>query len=1009
VLTCQRTDNNDTLASGASFPVITVTVAIAADVAARTAVPNTATVDARTEDTNPTNNSASVTPEVTTSADLAVVKAVTTPASGPVTAGEAIEWSVTLTNNGPSVSRAPIVLTDTLPAGVSGVALTGTVPTGCAIAAGVLTCSFADDLAVGASIVVRFGGTVDSSVAAGTNVIVNTATVTPTTTDPVPGNNSSTVRTSVVVEEDLTIVKDIVDPASPAPVVPGESITYRIEVGNRGPSDARGVYVVDTLPDDTTFDELTVGGSAWTATPGAGNTVRFSLTGNLAADASAPALEYTVVLDPAYVGDASDLVNTASVSSTWSADQDVDTAQPGDAAPDADLELTKSVRPSDGDEGDAVIAGETAVYTFTVDNLGSSDAGAVTLTDTLPSGLSFVTPLPAGCTADGQDLTCVKSDGLDVAETPWVVVVTVRVAASFQGSTLTNSAEVESVTSDSVPENNVDHVDLDVVQRAHLTLVKEASDDVIVAGENVVWTITIGNDGPSDAQGVTLEDVLDPRLLLVGADSDDVDLDCSGAASLTCSVGTIPAGEEVVVTITTTVRSSVVDGATIPNTATATSTTPDVDDPDEPATATGDDEIDVEALSELKIVKTTTTPVVTAGDVAFFRITVSNEGPSDAAASVVMTDTLPAGLTPVSVTYSGGAYGWNCAPQTTQVFRCELVGPTNTPVSLAAGATAPVLTVAARVSPSQTAGSLTNTATVSSPTDPTPPTDTATISVGTLADLGIEKLGDGTPTAGEEYTWTVEVTNHGFSDSVATADDPIVVTDELPEGVTFVSATSPDADCTESGGTVTCEITSTLAPDESVTITLTVAVAEDFSGTLSNTAVVAPGLTPEPTTPVWPNESTHTTPPVIEEADLAIEKDVLTDPADIVAGQPIRWQLTVTNLGPSNSDADADTPIVVTDTMPEGVTVDAVTAPSADWSCTIAGDAASLRCELTSDLATGDPQVLVIDATVGPDVQGTITNTATVVPGGTAQPTDAEDNDTDSAPRQWRSPLICAS
>ncbi|CAN7184878.1 hypothetical protein LJR045_000434 [Microbacterium sp. LjRoot45] len=995
VLTCVRTSASETLASGASFPIITVTVAIAADVVSGAEVPNTATVAANTEDRTPANNTATATGTVTTRADLGVVKTVTTPAVGAVTAGEQIEWSITLTNHGPSVSRGsagnPIVLRDTLPSQVTGAALVGTAPDGCEIASGVLTCRIAHDLAVGDTITVRVRGTVDSAVAAGTNVIVNTASVTPVTTDPVTSNNISTVRTDVAVEEDLTIVKEVIDPAPPAPVTPGETVSYRVTVGNRGPSDARGIFVVDTLPEATTFDEITAGGSAWTASV-SGRTVRFALVGTLAAGKAAPELEYTVTLAPAFSGDSDDLVNTATVSSTWRADQATDDAQPGPAQPSADLALTKTVRPTSGAAGDPVRAGETAIYTFTVDNRGPSDADAVTLTDTLPTGLTAVTPLPAGCTIDGQDLTCVKSTGLDADESPWTVQVTVRIAASFQGSTLTNAAEVASTTSDPVPTNNVDDVELPVIQRAHLTVEKTASEEGVRAGDEVDWSITIGNDGPSDARNVSLSDVLDARLALVSVDPDD-DIVCTGTASLACTIGTIPAGGEVSLTVTTTVRSSVVDGATIPNTATATSTTID-SATDEPATATDDDSIDVVAVSELTIVKTAVQTAVDAGGIATFRLQVGNDGPSDAAASVVITDTLPDGLTLASASTIGGPAVWSCITDAQDVL-CELQDADGAAVMLAAGADAPVLQIAAAVDPSLKAGALTNTATVTSPSESTPPSDDATVMVSTFADLGITKAAVGTPTAGERYSWTIVVTNHGPSDSVATADDPITIGDVLPDGTSFVSATGTGATCDDDAGGVACEITSTLAPGDSVTITVTVDVAEGVSGTLSNTATVTPGLTPEPTDAVWPNEATVVTPTVVEEADLAIEKTVVTDADDIVAGQAIRWELTVRNLGPSNSDADADHPIVVTDTLPAGVTATAVTSPG-DGECTIGTGGATVSCELASDLATGYPQVIVIDAMVDADVQGTIVNTATVAPGLTAQPAGATDNDEDT-------------
>ena len=1005
-LSCVRTAATETLAGGASWPVITVTVAIGADVADGTEVPNTAVVSTVTEDRNPGNDSDDATGTVTTVADLAVVKTVTAPASGPVTAGETIEWSVTLTNNGPSVSRAsttdPIVLEDTLPPNVSDIEITGVAPDECEIDAGVLTCTITDDLTVGDTLTVTFSGTVDSDVEAGTAAVSNTAAITDyTTTDPDEENNSSTVPTDVVVEESLTIVKEIVDPAPPAEVVPGATLTYQLTIANGGPSDARGVYVVDTLPAAIAFDAITVGGASWTAGDNGDGTVTFTLAGDLAAGATASVLEYTATLDPAFVGDNDDLTNTASVSSIWREDQDDDSATPGEIAPEADLVLTKSVTIDDPVSiagVDHAIAGQTATYTLSTVNDGPSDAdGPVTLTDTLPAGLSVEGALPTGCSASGQEITCLKADGLDVGEAAWVVQIPVRVDADYTGSLLVNAAHVESPTDDPTPLNNDAAAQLPATQRAKLSVAKTPDGDVVQAGENATWTIVVSNAGPSDAQNVVLSDALDPGLVLVETDPDV----CTGTVELSCSLGTIAAGGSATITVTTTVRSSIVDGATIPNTATADSPTRDVDT-GEPATATDDGSIVVSAVSALTIDKTTTTPVVTAGGIATYEIAVGNTGPSDAAASVVVTDTLPAGLTFVAADTDGGPAQWSCTVAG-QIVTCELQDAGGDAVTPAAGTTAPTLVISALVAPSHAADpAVTNTASVTSPTEPgDPPTDTEDIEVVNFADLGIVKENNGTPTAGEEFTWTITVTNHGLSDSVATSGDPIVVTDPLPPGTTFVSATSAGASCTADAGIVTCEITSTMAPADEVEIDLTVLVDADFSGILRNTASVAPVATDEPTDPTHPNDDTAEA-VVTEEADLQVVKTVATDAADIVAGQQIVWELAITNNGPSNSDASASTPISVTDTLPAGVSF--VSASGTDWTCVEGAPTPAGRdtvtCTRTIDLAVGGAPVISVTGLIAPDVQGSIRNDAVVTPGETREPADSEANNSTSVVAQ---------
>ena len=94
------------------------------------------------------------------------------------------------------------------------------------------------------------------------------------------------------------------------------------------------------------------------------------------------------------------------------------------------------------------------------------------------------------------------------------------------------------------------------------------------------------------------------------------------------------------------------------------------------------------------------------------------------------------------------------------------------------------------------------------------------------ADLDVSKEVEGTGpfTVGQNVTFTITVTNHG-PDSATN----IVVTDVLPAGMTFVSAS---AGCTGTT-TITCD-TADLADEESAEITLTVQLTQ--AGTFENTA-----------------------------------------------------------------------------------------------------------------------------------------------------------------------------
>lgn len=97
------------------------------------------------------------------------------------------------------------------------------------------------------------------------------------------------------------------------------------------------------------------------------------------------------------------------------------------------------------------------------------------------------------------------------------------------------------------------------------------------------------------------------------------------------------------------------------------------------------------------------------------------------------------------------------------------------------------------------------------------------------ADVSITKDAPATVTEGGNLTYTLTVTNAGPGSA-----SNVTVTDTLPSGETFVSA-SPD--CSASGSTVTCTIAS-LASGGSATETITASVATGTAGPLVNTASV---------------------------------------------------------------------------------------------------------------------------------------------------------------------------
>ena len=252
------------------------------------------------------------------------------------------------------------------------------------------------------------------------------------------------------------------------------------------------------------------------------------------------------------------------------------------------------------------------------------------------------------------------------------------------------------------------------------------------------------------------------------------------------------------------------------------------------------------------------------------------------------------------------------------------------------------------------------------------------------ADLAITKTPDGgTATAGTPFDWTIVVRNVGPDTSVA----PIRVTDTLPAGLEFISATGTDWSCpAPTGATLTCTRGTNLAKDATSTITVRMRVpAGTATGTrFDNTSTVA-GTTLDPvpgnnTDTGWITTTTA--------ADLRIIKERAT--ATVVAGRDVTWTLAVDNLGPSVSRA----PIRVTDVMPTGLTY--VSATGTDWSCNSA-PATTMTCAYGKDLAVNElAPVITLTTKLAADVApGTVvTNTGTVA-GTTPDPNPG--NNTDDA------------
>ena len=552
------------------------------------------------------------------------------------------------------------------------------------------------------------------------------------------------------------------------------------------------------------------------------------------------------------------------------------------------------------------------------------------------------------------------------------VTVTATLAADFTG-TLTNTAAVGSPTADPVTDNNTDSVIGDAVPSADVSITKSMTPAAPVPGDQVTYTLTVDNEGPSTATGVTVDDQLDAALSDVTVTTSQGTCDPVGAGNaLACAIGAVdPADGPVTITVTATLAPTFT--GTLSNTATVAATTPDPDPTNDTDTVTGD----AEPSADLSIVKTVSPQVPVPGQPVTYTLTVDNDGPSTATA-VTVEDVLNAALTGATVTTSAGS--------------CDPVGADNTVTctlgSLDPAADPVTITVTATLAADYT-GTLSNTATVESPTpDPVAAdnTDTITTPTGPNADLSIVKtVNPQAPVAGAPVTYTLTVHNDGPSTATG-----VIVSDPLDDALLDPSVTTTVGSCAPIGadGEVNCTV-GTLASGQTATITVTATVAEAATGSLTNTATVSSSL---PDLDEDNNTDTVTS-DLVADTDLSLVKDVST--AEALVGEDVVFTLSVSNAGPSTARD-----VVVTDPLPAGLRVSGI--PEADTgSCTVSGR--TVTCTL-NDLAAADSTEIRVTATVLAAAGGeSLTNTASVA---TSSNDRVETNDQDAAALAVAAPQV---
>ena len=365
-------------------------------------------------DTHSAGFTGTTTINVNTTPDLAITKSHT----GNFSVGQTgAQYTITVSNTGHGPTTAAVTVLDALPNGLTATAISGTGWT-CTLVP--LTCTRADALAASSS---YSAITLTVNVAANApSLVTNTATVS-------GGGELNTANDvandpTTVLAPDLLIQKGHFGPIF-GNFFQGETgATYNITVLNVGTLASSGtVTVVDTLPTGLTATDIS--GTGWSCTLATLTCTRSdSLTNS---GSSFPNI--TVTVDVA-LNAPSSVINVATVSGGSEVNTANDIAQdPTTILPPPHPDLAPFMNHSVNN----FVQGQTGgFYRIDITNVGTATtSGTVTVTDTLPTGLtpSDVSGIGWTCTA-GATSTCTQSTPLVINDSYAPIFITVAIAAN---------------------------------------------------------------------------------------------------------------------------------------------------------------------------------------------------------------------------------------------------------------------------------------------------------------------------------------------------------------------------------------------------------------------------------------------------------------------------------------------------------------------------------------------------------------------------------------------------
>ena len=665
-----------------------------------------------------------------------------------------------------------------------------------------------------------------------TGLIKNVASVSGNEFDIDLTNNRGDASVNVAKAADLEVIKTVNNGAPNY----GDLVKWTVTVRNNGPDVASDVVLTDVLPAGLVIKSATgnfVDGKWVIGSLDSGKSQSFEVvtlvnkTGSLTNKVSVVGREYDY--NPKN-NNASKGINVAKA---------------------ADLSVIKSVNETRPNYGDLV------KWTLTVRNNGPDMASGVNVSDVLPEGLVY----QSSSASVGSYANGVWTIGnLDNGKT---VTLTIISKVDKTGS-INNIVNVSGNEYDINKTNNENNKIIDVPKACDLEVIKSVNDSSPNYHKLVRWTIIVNNNGPDNATGVLVEDILPQGLVIISSNAN--------YTNGKWFIGNLNAFSSKILEITTLINKT---GLLI-NNANITGNEYDFNKSNNYDNAS----IDVLPSADLEIQKIVSNENPLYNDTVKWIIIVKNNGP-DKATGVKVNETLDDSFELVKSKLSKGFY----------INGIWTIGDLNAGENV-------YLEIITKIVKT---GNFTNVVNViGNEYDHNTSNNLAnkSINVYPAIDLQITKnVNNSSPNYNDLVKWTVTVRNNGPDKA-----NVIEIADILPKGLEFVGYNSTKgyyADgfwkfcCLEVGETQSLDIVTRVKSIGNIK-NIVSANAKEYDYNPDNNK----------------DESEITVPPA---ADLEITK--LVNQSVVNYTNLVKWTLIVKNNGPNEA-----TRVVVMDKLPEGLT-----------------------------------------------------------------------------------------